>query len=120
MNSSAIVDNKLYAGESETTMELIGQGLPRNWVIQCSVCLSHTLSLCIALQKARICIIGWQTCQQSRKMSGDTKDGTLLECSVCKDPFDAVAKQPRLLNCAHSFCGDCLLGLPKSEAKHIK
>jgi hypothetical protein len=39
-----------------------------------------------------------------------------LECSVCMDPYDDKNKQPRLLNCAHSFCGECLQTMPKADA----
>jgi hypothetical protein len=39
-----------------------------------------------------------------------------LECSVCTRPYDDKDKQPRLLTCAHSFCGECLLKMPKADA----
>jgi hypothetical protein len=35
-------------------------------------------------------------------------DASLLECSICNNPFDETVRLPRLLPCGHHFCTACL------------
>jgi hypothetical protein len=38
-----------------------------------------------------------------------------LSCNICMERFDDGARVPRALNCLHTFCTDCLVGLAKAH-----
>lgn len=52
--------------------------------------------------------------QQKNEVGRQSKDPNSLKCTLCYDNF----KDPRLLDCYHSFCNDCLKY--QIEAKNAK
>jgi hypothetical protein len=47
-------------------------------------------------------------------------DASLLECSICNNPFDETVRLPRLLPCGHHFCTACLASWVKRKAAEGK
>ena len=45
---------------------------------------------------------------------------SILECTICNNPFDETARLPRLLPCGHQLCTACLAGLVKQKTARSK
>ena len=58
----------------------------------------------------------------ARKRKADdalTFSADVLECSVCCERFDASARAPRILDCGHHFCAQCLSGWVRKPARNF-
>jgi hypothetical protein len=56
----------------------------------------------------------------SSSSSSLSVDASLLECSICNNPFDETIRLPRMLPCGHHFCTACLASLVNRKTARSK
>ncbi|XP_050401759.1 tripartite motif-containing protein 2 [Patella vulgata] len=56
--------------------------------------------------------------KRSMVLDEENFEDVFLRCNVCKDRFSEPDKTPKILNCHHSFCMECILKLFKTEAEY--
>jgi hypothetical protein len=42
-----------------------------------------------------------------------SNDIKLTECQICFERFNKTNKEPKILNCGHTFCKECLIHMQK-------